>query len=370
MVARASSAAALLLLLHAHATIAYRAPSSCAFVRARAPPTVLFSREPTAPSRDDDDDDDDAAWLAAIDAELEAIEEEEEAHDFDEETELLAATRAPLAAGAASFDAALRALEDDGVARVDGVLSRGAAAALRAEALALAAAVRDDIAAGRLAHGDVFRGRAPATASEAARSDLKLPLAGCAPLARALAEPTALGGRDASVFARLLERAVGRGALALEISALASRPGAARQPVHADARFVAAGAPLYQCFVALQDVALAMGPTHFLPRSHRAEAAHAALDDPAPWPGQRLATLAELVARGGVAAALLSAGDAVVYDSRARVGDEAEAPSPSGTTAARSTAAARTTRATAPSARCSPSRSSTRARRRPRTRAT
>jgi hypothetical protein len=57
-----------------------------------------------------------------------------------------------------------------------------------------------------------------------------------------------------------------------EFSALISDPGSSRQPIHPDSKYTAKPV-LYSCFVALQDVDEAMGPTWFLPSTHT-EASH------------------------------------------------------------------------------------------------
>jgi hypothetical protein len=52
-----------------------------------------------------------------------------------------------------------------------------------------------------------------------------------------------------------------------EFSALISDPGSACQPIHPDSTFTET-AQLFTCFIALQDITQEMGPTTFLPRTH------------------------------------------------------------------------------------------------------
>ena len=61
-----------------------------------------------------------------------------------------------------------------------------------------------------------------------------------------------------------------------ELAALVSDRGAECQRVHPDATWKPNGCPLYTCFIALQDVELGMGSTHFIRGSHTEEA-HASL---------------------------------------------------------------------------------------------
>ena len=187
---------------------------------------------------------------------------------------------------------------------------------------------------------DEYEGDAPAT-RRLPRVDLRLPLAGCAPLARALVELLGRrrssdgdgggdGERDAASppLRALVETLAGPDAPLYELAAMISEPGAQRQPIHPDTPFrpdadadadagagAGSAAPLLTCFVALQDVAVAMGPTLFLLGTHADGALHARVDDPDP--AVRARALGALSAHDITRAALLRAGDAVVFDSRA-----------------------------------------------------
>ena len=59
-----------------------------------------------------------------------------------------------------------------------------------------------------------------------------------------------------------------------ELSSLVVDEGAERQPLHPDTEQQEGLAPLVTCFVALQDVRPAMGPTIMLPRTHTDKVAH------------------------------------------------------------------------------------------------
>lgn len=75
-----------------------------------------------------------------------------------------------------------------------------------------------------------------------------------------------------SHISSLLEEVVTLDAFVVELSALVSDPGAIRQPWHPDSLLPSlVGAPLYTCFVALQNVTSSMGPTRVLPGTHTEE---------------------------------------------------------------------------------------------------
>eukprot|EP01052_Picozoa_sp_SAG31_P006917 SAG31_NODE_324_length_17691_cov_8.128126_13_plen_329_part_00 len=115
-----------------------------------------------------------------------------------------------------------------------------------------------------------------------------------------------------------------------ELSALISDPGASRQPLHADTKWMPnvvsigdVGTRVVTCFIALQDIDAEMGPTVMIPGTHTDAEAHRKL---ATTLGQasREAELGEL--RGATASVAglelpvvhctLRAGDAVLMDSQ------------------------------------------------------
>ena len=91
-----------------------------------------------------------------------------------------------------------------------------------------------------------------------------------------------------------------------ELAALISDPGSTRQPIHPDSKY-SPNAVLYTCFIALQDVTDAMGPTWFLPSTHTQEAHERHNSD-----DEKAAFLTTCEYRK----ALLKKGDVVIMDSR------------------------------------------------------
>ena len=163
------------------------------------------------------------------------------------------------------------ALQMDGVARVDGVLtSEVASELLKWVDESLETTLRDTSEhpefgeEWHISFGDIMNPRN--------RHDLKLsPEA--APVRTALSELL-------TTLQPALAASLGADAQLHELAALVSLPGAARQPVHPDTpmRFFD-GADAEQCrpailtaFCALQDIDEGMGPTVFLPATHTAEA--------------------------------------------------------------------------------------------------
>eukprot|EP00445_Apocalathium_hangoei_P089454 CAMPEP_0204205744 /NCGR_PEP_ID=MMETSP0361-20130328/70557_1 /ASSEMBLY_ACC=CAM_ASM_000343 /TAXON_ID=268821 /ORGANISM="Scrippsiella Hangoei, Strain SHTV-5" /LENGTH=408 /DNA_ID=CAMNT_0051169055 /DNA_START=37 /DNA_END=1260 /DNA_ORIENTATION=- len=129
------------------------------------------------------------------------------------------------------------------------------------------------------------------------RWDMRLPLA---PVVHdALRE--LLAGGDGTLGSTFELLTGGSGAELWELGVVVSEPGAAGQPVHFDAP----ARCLFSAFVALQDVAPEMGPTMFLPGTHT-QVAHRRFE----------AHRAAFVQEAPATVARLSAGDAVVYDSR------------------------------------------------------
>ena len=134
-------------------------------------------------------------------------------------------------------------LATDGALRVNGVLPAALAADVRTVALAAAVpgAQRQEVPLSL---------KSDAVASAAAA-------VAASPVGRALED---LCGGDAPLF---------------DLCAVVSAPGCASQPLHSDLGFDGKeAAPLYTCFVALQDAPAALGPTEFCLGSHTDAAAH------------------------------------------------------------------------------------------------
>jgi hypothetical protein len=137
-------------------------------------------------------------------------------------------------------------LATDGVVRENGVLPAALAADVRA--VALAAAV-----------------------PSAQRQEVPLSL-------KSNAVASAAAAVAASPVGRALEDLCGGDAPLFDLCAVVSAPGAPTQPLHSDLGFDgAAAAPLYTCFVALQETPSALGPTEFCVGSHTDADAHNAL---------------------------------------------------------------------------------------------
>ena len=128
-----------------------------------------------------------------------------------------------------------------------------------------------------------------------------------------LAEPIV-----AEAFSRLLSAIgsplvslLGSGACLFELGALIVDEGAPRQPVHPDTPY-STRISVVSCVVALQDVSLDMGPTHFLPRTHT-ERSRAALWGSDPADDEEVA---ELLETSACRIPLPRCGDAVLFDAR------------------------------------------------------
>ena len=137
-------------------------------------------------------------------------------------------------------------LATDGALRVNGVLPAALAADVRTVALAAAVpgAQRQEVPLSL---------KSDAVASAAAA-------VAASPVGRALED---LCGGDAPLF---------------DLCAVVSAPGCASQPLHSDLGFDGGvPAPLYTCFVALQETSTALGPTEFCVGSHVDADAHYAL---------------------------------------------------------------------------------------------
>ena len=220
----------------------------------------------------------------------------------------------------------LAALEREGVVRVDGVLSAAAAARLRCEVLA-----RRDEARAAIDGGADWRASFADVLLKTNRCDLLLPIQGARGVQLALralllgsggpaaAAASCPGGGDqvalpTTPLAAAVASAIGEDAVLYELAALVSEPGAPRQPVHPDNPYQAE-MPLLTCFVGLQSVSAAMGPTVFLPRTHRARP-HSDFEALAPGLPGRLDARDAFLATSPSVCAMLGAGDAALFDSR------------------------------------------------------
>ena len=297
-----------------------------------------------------DDGDDDAQALldsflqqggSVVDGDWYEWDDDEDSGGGDYETEARAALEESILRDAPALPLAppgeaARVLRDDGVVRLDGVLSDSTASALRAHVLddlRRLLASEDTTDKGRLARGgdaDRFSsvlapGAVTATLGEDAeaeefeeadaqngenaigerRWDLRLRLA--PPVRQAVRE--LLGGAVGDALVSV----AGDDAELFECAALVAAPGAAPQPLHADTLWCDGGC-LFTAFVALQLVRRDMGPTRFLLGTHSDEAAHVAFDESCGDIDGAFA--AARLADGRAACGLLDTGEATLYDGR------------------------------------------------------
>lgn len=196
---------------------------------------------------------------------------------------------------------AARALKQEGVVRLNGVLSKSTAATLREEVLE-----RRSAAYAAIEGGDDWRQYFADVLLKSNRCDMLLPLKGNSSLQTALRELLLQG-----TLANILQSTLGEEATLYELSVLVSEPGSPRQPVHPDNPYQE-HPPLITCFVALQDIRAEMGPTVFLPRTNTASA-HAEFDD---VNGDDVSKRDTMLTQRPNIPALLQAGDASLFDSR------------------------------------------------------
>ncbi|EOD13532.1 hypothetical protein EMIHUDRAFT_212638 [Emiliania huxleyi CCMP1516] len=201
---------------------------------------------------------------------------------------------------------AAAALVRDGLAVVDAVVLQSAAARLRQHVDSRLS----DVCGATPPDGEPLLGQIMCRRN---RWDLKLDLSEH-PVAEALRQLLdALGPA--------LVAALGRGAQLFELGALVADAGAPRQPVHPDTPY-SRSISVATCMLALQDVDLSMGPTHFLPRTHT-ERERSASWGRDPTDDDEIAAALESSSTRIPAAALrrrgiplLRCGDALLFDAR------------------------------------------------------
>lgn len=174
---------------------------------------------------------------------------------------------APLLPWPAASSAALR---DDGCVFMPKAVSPSTVVALRSHCESELATKLSEVASGVASQGDHFG----AVLARSSRHDLKLALTPL--IEEALSEVL---GSIAPLVRGTLECAEGEEPVLAELGAIYSTDGAPRQPLHSDT-YRAAAPQLLTAFVALQDITPSMGPTTFLPGTHRDELAHAAILSP------------------------------------------------------------------------------------------
>lgn len=191
--------------------------------------------------------------------------------------------------------AAVEVLEKCGVVRLGGVLRPRAVEELRGFVEAERGRAESDVESGHVPREARFAD----VLAKKNRDDLLLPLDE-APVAQAMR--ALVHGPVGDVVSRLL----GEDAILRELSCLVADSGAPRQVVHPDTPYQRENV-LLTCFVALQDVDRSMGPTLFLPNTHRAEAHEEFFDK---------TRKDKLLEQAETRLSTLGAGDASVFDSR------------------------------------------------------
>lgn len=219
---------------------------------------------------------------------------------------------------AAVVKALTKVLRDDGVVRIDNVISKATVAKLRAYIMELRAESEAAVAAGTVRPLERFAD----VLLRHNRCDLTIPLGdatkndpdsgGAAIVHQALYEALC-----ASAVGGVVSKTLGGGdAVLYELSALISDPGSQRQVIHPDTPWMEHGQPiLLTCFIALQDITAEMGPTTWIPGTHTLEAQLAFNDDEAREDGSECGKDRLLRTTPSVAGTL-PAGSCGLYDSR------------------------------------------------------
>ena len=199
-----------------------------------------------------------------------------------------------------------KALERDGVLRINNALSMKTCQALRLHILqeikSVYALYEDSLLDNSVSPFVVedYYGIEP---SRSCRSDLLLSMQPCA-VSMALQE---LFDESNGKLRALYETLVTNKGVMYELAGVVTSPGSARQCIHPDLPYQHP-APLYVVFVALQDVTSSMGPTTFLKGSNTLAAKDAYCN------GEE--TLDALISDSHIVEATMKMGDLVVFDAR------------------------------------------------------
>lgn len=199
-----------------------------------------------------------------------------------------------------------RVLMKEGVLKIEGGLTRETALKLREAVLAEIDDARDIVRDRPQMSMSLFHARE----EQQLRSFVLLPLRRRRDSDDAIVQATReLLGPDAPL-GQLYEKLCGPEAVLYDFYGLRTEPGSFRQPIHFDTPFQEVP-PLYASFIALQDVTMAMGPTHFLPGTHIQTPKRLDFDGGL-FDGRRDAMLNDIEPKF----ALLKAGDLVIFDMR------------------------------------------------------
>lgn len=148
---------------------------------------------------------------------------------------------------------------DDGVARINNVLSKETANKMRKYVNNLLLDTTEAVEGGFFDHDSLFGN----VYCKENRWDLLLPLEGSEQVMDCVTE--VLG--EGRPVATAIESVLGKDAELYELSTLISDPGSKSQPLHPDILYQDTVHPILTCFVALQDIDDDMGPTVFMPKS-------------------------------------------------------------------------------------------------------
>jgi ectoine hydroxylase-related dioxygenase (phytanoyl-CoA dioxygenase family) len=169
-----------------------------------------------------------------------------------------ASKRGSYASLKAMGNAYAKQLQEEGVIRIDQVLSRDN---IREYAFELRKEATKEVKSGRLSPKQRFAN----VLLKKNRCDLTMPLNNI--IYGGLHDVLCL-----SPVGAVFEKLLGKDAVLYELSCIISDPGSDRQVIHPDTPCNENNAVLYTCFIALQDIEMDMGPTVWLPKTNTQEA--------------------------------------------------------------------------------------------------
>ena len=159
-----------------------------------------------------------------------------------------------------------KVLKEEGVVRIDNILSDKVVDRLKSYVYDLRQTSEQEVEEGLVKPLDRFAN----VLLKQNRCDLTIPL-GNDIVYQALNEALRISSVGATISSIL-----GEDCILHEFSCLMSDPGSQRQVIHPDTPFIPGKGPvLYTCFIALQDVRPDMGPTVWFPNTHTEEAHNA-----------------------------------------------------------------------------------------------
>lgn len=197
-----------------------------------------------------------------------------------------------------------KVLKQEGVVRIDNVMSSTTADAVRDYLYALREQSEKEVKEGTIQPIQRFA----TVLLKKNRCDLTVPL-GDDIITQALDETllkSPIGATISNIF--------GNQAVLHELSCLMSDTGSQRQVIHPDTPYIEGkDAVLYTCFIALQDVTLDMGPTVWLPGTNNKQS-HVEFKDELSWDGESKKDT--LIRNTPAKLGLLQKGSCAIFDSR------------------------------------------------------